>query len=70
MDITTKQKIAKSSFGILVALLLFFSAGINIPVLDVKTDIYFDEAMTKAVAPMIGGIKTPPVEAQASVAAA
>ena len=26
--------------------------------------------MTKAVAPMIGGINTPPVEAQASVAAA
>lgn len=48
MEVSTKQKIAKSLLGLLIAIFLFFSAGIKIPVLDVKTDTYFNEAITSA----------------------
>ena len=48
MEVTKKQKITKSLVGVLIALALFFSAGIKIPVLDVKTDAYFNEAITSA----------------------
>ena len=48
MDVITKQKIFKSLFGVLIAIFLFFSADIKIPVLDIKTDAYFNEAITKA----------------------
>ena len=48
MEATTKQKITKSLVGVLIAVALFFSAGIKIPVLDVKTDTYFNEAIASA----------------------
>ena len=48
MEATTKQKITRSLVGVLIALALFFSAGIKIPVLDVKTDAYFNEAIASA----------------------
>jgi hypothetical protein len=43
-----KPRAVKSIVGVLVAVLLFFSAGIEIPGLDHRTDSYFREAMTKA----------------------
>jgi hypothetical protein len=43
-----KQNTIKSGAGILMSILLFFSAGIQLPVLDSKADTYFDEAITKA----------------------
>ncbi len=43
-----KQNAIKSGAGILISILLFFSAGIQLPVLDSKADAYFDEAITKA----------------------
>ncbi len=43
-----KQNAVKSGAGILLSILLFFSAGIQLPVLDSKADAYFDEAITKA----------------------
>ncbi len=42
------RKIIKSLIGILVAVTLFYSAGVKIPILDKKTDIYFKNAITKA----------------------
>jgi len=48
VEATTKQKITKSLVGVLIAVALFFSAGIKIPVLDVKTDTYFNEAIASA----------------------
>jgi hypothetical protein len=38
----------KSSIGVLLAILLFFSSGLKIPVLDTATDTYFRESITKA----------------------
>ncbi len=46
--ISFKQNAIKSGAGILISILLFFSAGIQLPVLDSKADTYFDEAITKA----------------------
>ncbi|MCK5517635.1 MAG: hypothetical protein KAI39_12225 [Desulfobulbaceae bacterium] len=43
-----KQNAIKSCAGILISALLFFSAGVQIPVLDTKADAYFNEAITKA----------------------
>jgi hypothetical protein len=43
-----KRNIIGSSVGILAAVLLFFSAGLRLPVLDPATDTYFREAITKA----------------------
>jgi len=43
-----KQNAIKSCVGILISGLLFFSAGIQLPVLDSRADAYFNEAITKA----------------------
>ena len=48
METAKKRKITGSSIGILAAILLFFSAGLKLPVLDTATDAYFREAITKA----------------------
>jgi hypothetical protein len=48
VEVSTKQKIVKSFTGLLMAIFLFFSAGIKIPVLDAKTDAYFNDAITSA----------------------
>lgn len=48
MKTTKRQKIIKSSIGALVAIVLFFSPGLRLPVLDNTTDVYFREALTKA----------------------
>lgn len=46
--ISFKHNAIKSGAGILLSILLFFSAGIQLPVLDSKADAYFDDAITKA----------------------
>lgn len=43
-----KQNAIKSCAGILISALLFFSAGVQLPVLDSRADAYFNEAITKA----------------------
>jgi hypothetical protein len=48
METTTIQKTVRSSVGALVAILLFLSPGLRLPVLDGTTDVYFREAITKA----------------------
>ena len=48
MKASIKQKAISSSIGILAAILLFFSSGLKLPVLDSTTDTYFREAITKA----------------------
>ena len=48
MKPSKKQKIIRSSIGVVVAILLFFSSGLKLPVLDTMTDAYFREAITKA----------------------
>jgi hypothetical protein len=48
MTATTKQKIATSLLGLLIAGALFFSPISKIPLLDTKTDTYFNDAITKA----------------------
>jgi len=48
MKTTTKQKIIKSSVGLVLSMLLFFSSGLRLPVLDTTTDTYFSEAISKA----------------------
>ncbi|MFH2045328.1 MAG: hypothetical protein ABIK92_09290 [Pseudomonadota bacterium] len=48
MKTTTKQKIIRSGVGIMVSILLFFSSGLRLPVLDATTDTYFREAISKA----------------------
>jgi len=48
VEVSTKQKITKSVGGMLIAIFLFFSSGIKVPVLDAKTDAYFNEAITSA----------------------
>jgi len=48
MKPTTKQKIIWSFAGIIISILLFFSSGLKLPVLDTMTDAYFREAITKA----------------------
>lgn len=45
MKITDKDKILKSSIGILIAIFLFFSSGLRFPVLDTTSDSYFQEAI-------------------------
>ncbi len=45
MKITDKDKILKSSIGILIAISLFFSSGLRFPVLDTTSDSYFQEAI-------------------------
>ncbi len=48
MDALKKKKIVQSVAGIIVAIAMFFSSGIKIPVLDKQADAYFREAITKA----------------------
>ncbi len=48
MTTTKKQKAIRSSIGILTAILLFFSSGLTIPILDTTTDTYFSEAIVRA----------------------
>ena len=48
MDHNTRQTLTKSIIGILLSLVLFFSSGIQIPVLDSAADIYFKDSITKA----------------------
>ena len=48
MNKKLKQKITISLLGILIAAALFFSSATKIPVLDTKTDTYFNDAITKA----------------------
>ena len=48
MKTKTKKRIIRSSVGVVIAILLFFSSGLKIPVLDSMTDTYFREAITKA----------------------
>ncbi len=48
MKAARKRKIIGSSIGILAAILLFFSAGLKLPVMDSATDTYFREAITRA----------------------
>ncbi len=42
------QKALASSIGVIVAVMLFFSPGLLLPVLDEKTDSFFQESITKA----------------------
>jgi hypothetical protein len=44
----TKQTAAKSIIGILLSIALFFSSGLQIPILDSTTDSYFKDSITKA----------------------
>ena len=48
MKTTTKQRVIRSSIGVVIAILLFFSSGLRLPVLDSMTDTYFHDAITKA----------------------
>ena len=48
MNSPKMQKLIVSSIGIIIAILLFFSSNLKIPVLDPLTDDYFTEAITKA----------------------
>ena len=43
-----KQNAVKSSIGIILSILLFFSAGLEVPRLDSQADTYFSESITKA----------------------
>ena len=47
MNKKLQQKIVTSLLGILIAAALFFSPVTKIPVLDTKTDTYFNDAITK-----------------------
>lgn len=48
MKTTRKLKMIRSSTGVLIAIVLFFSSGLKLPVLDTMTAAYFSEAITKA----------------------
>ncbi len=48
MGLTIKQTAIKSITGILLSVLLFFSSGVQIPVLDATADTYFRDSITKA----------------------
>jgi hypothetical protein len=48
MNKKLQQKAVTSLLGILIAAALFFSSVTKIPVLDTKTDTYFNDAITKA----------------------
>ena len=48
MKTTYKRKILRSSVGVMIAIVLLFSSGSKIPVLDTMTDAYFRDAITKA----------------------
>lgn len=48
MDPKLKSTAIKSLIGILLSIVLFFSSGIPVPVLDSTADTYFKESITKA----------------------
>lgn len=48
MTLRTKQILAKSSIGILLSIVLFFSSGVQIPGIDSTADSYFKDSITKA----------------------
>jgi len=48
MTSAAKQIAAKSLIGILLAIALFFSAGVQVPGLDSTADAYFKDSITKA----------------------
>jgi len=48
MDSKTKQAVTKSIIGIVLSIVLFFSSGVQIPVLDSTADSYFNDSITKA----------------------
>ncbi|MFT5700065.1 MAG: hypothetical protein ACI8ZB_002936 [Desulforhopalus sp.] len=48
MNPKNKQTAVKSIIGILLSIVLFFSSGVQIPVLDSTADSYFKDSMTKA----------------------
>jgi hypothetical protein len=48
MKSSKKQKTIRSLIGIAIAIVLFFSSGLKLPVLDTKADDYFQDAITKA----------------------
>jgi hypothetical protein len=48
MNTTKKQRIIRSCVGVIIAILLLFSSGLKIPILDHMTDAYFHKAITKA----------------------
>ncbi len=48
IETTRMQKIIKSSIGVLVAMLLLFSSGLRLPVLDSTTDVYFRDVIASA----------------------
>lgn len=48
MRTKTRQKAIGSATGIVIAIVLLFSAGMTLPVLDSATDTYFQQAITKA----------------------
>jgi hypothetical protein len=48
MDPKLKNTATKSLIGILLSIVLFFSSGIQIPVLDSTADTYFKDSITKA----------------------
>jgi hypothetical protein len=48
MKTTNQQKAIRSALGIVTALLLLFSAGLKLPLVDTMTDAYFQKAITKA----------------------
>lgn len=43
-----KMRATKSIIGILLSIVLFFSSGVQIPVLDATADTYFKDSITKA----------------------
>jgi len=48
MEPKTKQTAQKSLAGILLSLVLFFSSGVHVPILDASADTYFKDSITKA----------------------
>ena len=48
MKTTKQQKTMRSLIGIAIAIVLFFSSGLRLPVLDTTADTYFSDAITKA----------------------
>lgn len=48
MMIKYKEKSIKSALGVLLSILLFFSSGVQIPVLDSVAETYFKDSITKA----------------------
>ena len=48
MDLAIKHTAVKSVTGILLSVLLFFSSGVQIPVLDSTADTYFRDSISKA----------------------